>query len=82
MSGVHYLLTSVSLPCSNFIYWAGQLANDMNISIHLLPTREPIRRGNNGVSQYPRYQKIFWLTENFNRDYRYFVVDITLMAEI
>ena len=22
------------------------------------------RRGNNGVSQYPRYQKIFWITEN------------------
>ena len=24
------------------------------------------RRGNNGVSRYPRYQKIFWLTEKFN----------------
>ena len=33
--GVHYLLTSVSLPCSNFIYWAGKLANHMKISMHL-----------------------------------------------
>ena len=40
------------------------------------------RRGNNGVSRYPRYQKTFWLTENFNKDDRYFVVDIALMAEI
>ena len=40
------------------------------------------RRGDNGVSRYPRYQKMFWLTENVNRDYRYFVVDIALMGEI
>ena len=26
----------------------------------------PARRGNNGVSWYPRYQKIFGLTENFD----------------
>ena len=35
MSGVHYLLTSVSLPCSNLIYWAGQLVDYMKISMHL-----------------------------------------------
>ena len=40
------------------------------------------RRGNNGVSWYPRYQKIFWLKENFNWDYRYFVVNIALMEEM
>ena len=40
------------------------------------------RRGNNGVSRYPRYQTILWLTENLNRDYRYFVVYITLMGEV
>ena len=28
---------------------------------------DPIsRRGNNGVSRYPRYQKVFGLTENFD----------------
>ena len=32
------------------------------------------RRGNNGVSRYPRYQKIFGLTENFDENYRYFVL--------
>ena len=26
---------------------------------------DPPRRGNNGISWYPRYQKIFWLTEKF-----------------
>ena len=37
------------------------------------------RRGNNGVSWYPRYQKIFWLTD---KDYRCFVVNIALMGEM
>ena len=33
----------------------------------LLGLSKPVPRpGNNGVSRYPSYQKIFWLTENFN----------------
>ena len=31
-----------------------------------IPTNDIPRRRNNGVSRYPRYQKIFWLTENFD----------------
>ena len=41
-----------------------------------------IRRGNNGVSWYPRYQQIFWLTENFDQNYRYFVAKMTLMQKL
>ena len=46
MSGVHYLLTSVSLPCSNFIYWAGQLADQKKISMHLnlLESIDPLEK--------------------------------------
>ena len=40
------------------------------------------RRGNNGVSRYPSYQKIFGLTENFDQNYRYFVAKMTLMQKL
>ena len=40
------------------------------------------RPANNGVSRYPSYQKIFWLTEDFNWDYRYFVKNNSLVGQI
>ena len=40
------------------------------------------RRGNNGISWYPRYQIIFWLTENFNQDYRHFDANINLLGQV
>ena len=40
------------------------------------------RRGNNGVSRYPRYQKIFGPTENVDKNYRYFVAKMTLMQKL
>ena len=46
MSGVHYMLTSVSLSFSNFIYWAGQLADQKKISMHLnlLESLDPLEK--------------------------------------
>ena len=46
VSGVHYMLTSVSLSCSNFIYWAGQLADHKKISMHLnlLESLDPLEK--------------------------------------
>ena len=44
--------------------------------VHFINRKPTTRHGNDGVSQYPRYQKIFWLTVNFNQDYRHFVAEV------
>ena len=48
--------------------------NNQNVYRALRLVKDMTRRGNNGVSMYPRYQKIFGLTENF-------VAKMTLMQK-
>ena len=60
------IFQNVSLPGHIQVPLGGSCSGKFAIVIVF---SQSIRRWNNGVSQYPSYQKTFWLIENFNWEY-------------